>query len=128
MTALETMSQITLLRQAGKFDLAASYYAVDAALVIEPKNRLYGRKNIRGGLVALSLVIPTFEITAREIVVTKGVALHHAKWQAKVYNAYGEFIYHKGQTSDVLLQQDDGNWLVAIDNPWSSHIIDDVIG
>ena len=124
MTPEETMAKIVSLRRAGNMEEASIYFEDDAVLVIQPGSHAVGRKAIKDGLIAMSKVFPVFHITERTAVVSGSVALHHSRWHAQSVGPKGEPVEAGGLTSDVLRQQQDGSWKVAIDNPWGGNVLD----
>jgi ketosteroid isomerase-like protein len=62
--------------------------------------------------------------TDRSIVQAHDVAIHYSQWTITVPNWDGETKELTGRTTDVIRKQDDGNWLIAIDNPYGTAILD----
>lgn len=124
MSPAETMATIVALRQQGKMDEAAAYFEEDGVLVIQPDSHAVGRAAIKEGLVAMSKVFPVFHISERTVVQAGSIALHHSRWSAQSVGEKGEPVEVGGLTSDVLRQQPDGSWKVAVDNPWGGSILD----
>ena len=52
-----------------------------------------------------------------------GVALYSSKWTLVGTSPEGKQVEMSGTSSDVLRQQKDGRWLVAVDNPWGTSIV-----
>jgi ketosteroid isomerase-like protein len=121
----EMMAETIKLRQALRFEEAAANYADDALLVIQPGAVVRGRDAVRSGFLAMSQAFPTFEITSRKVFVNGDLALHHSNWTASGRGADGEIATFSGRTADVLVRQMDGQWLVIIDNPWGTAILDE---
>jgi ketosteroid isomerase-like protein len=125
MTPAETMATIVDLRQQGRMDEAAAYFEEDAVLVIQSNVRAVGRDAVKDGLEAMSKAFPVFRIWERVVVEAGDVALHHSNWSAASVGEDGLPHTVGGVTSDVLRRQADGQWRVAIDNPWGGAILAD---
>lgn len=125
MTPTETMAHIIGLRQAGDFEAAAAYYAPNSVLMMQPGSPASGRAAVREGLAAMGTVFPVFAITARTVIENGPYALHHSTWVAATQGPNGDPAEVTGRTADVLILQPDGSWLVMIDNPWGTALLDD---
>jgi ketosteroid isomerase-like protein len=84
----------------------------------EPGKRLTGLAAIRE-FTAATLDMP-IEFGARQIVEGAGIALHVRAWRLQK-NSGGPLL--EGSTADVLSKQPNGDWLIAIDNPWGTGIL-----
>lgn len=123
MTPAETMAMIVSLRQAGKMEEAASHFAEGGLLVLQPGQHAVGRAEVLQGLIALSKIFPSFEISSRTVVEANGIALHHSRWSGEGTGPDGTKVTGGGVTADVLVRQADGGWLVMIDNPWGGTLL-----
>jgi ketosteroid isomerase-like protein len=118
MTPSEVMAEIVNLRHAGRMEAAAALFTVDGLLVLKPGQHAIGRGAVAEGYAAIGAAFPVFAISSRMAIECGSVALHHSVWSAG-NGLKGEVaIEMAGTTSDVLVKQPDGRWLVAIDNAW----------
>src|SRR5258706_9715900 len=124
-SVLQTMNDVIERRQAMDFEGAASHYAANATIVLEPGKPVQGRQNVAAGFKALSVAFPSFSIGARTVVEHGDIALHHCAWRAEGPDASGKTVVSAGKTADVLQRQPDGEWLVVIDNPWGTPLLSD---
>ncbi|MGY2293789.1 YybH family protein [Pseudomonas sp. SDO528_S397] len=62
--------------------------------------------------------------THRNIVQAHNVAIHYSHWTISVSREDGETTELTGRTTDVLRKQLDGRWLISIDNPYGTAILD----
>jgi ketosteroid isomerase-like protein len=63
-------------------------------------------------------------VTRREFIEGPETTLHLSKWTLTGVDSEGNPIDWSGRTSDVLRKQEDGSWLVALDNPWGTALLD----
>jgi ketosteroid isomerase-like protein len=52
------------------------------------------------------------------------ITLHLSEWKLTGVDSGGKPIDWSGRTCDVLRKQSDGGWLVALDNPWGTALLD----
>ncbi len=103
-------------------DAALACYEPDAVVVDQSGKTTMGTEAIKAftaGVMALPLVF-----THRRIVQGRDVAIHYSQWKLVVPTKGGGTTELTGRTTDVFRQQSDGTWLVAIDNPYGSVILD----
>ena len=62
-----------------------------------------------------------FEITGRTVIENGDLALHHCSWRAEGPTGSDGA---SGRAADALRRQPDGSWLVIIDNPWGTALLD----
>jgi ketosteroid isomerase-like protein len=67
---------------------------------------------------------PTFTVVKREFVKGEDVTLHLSQWTLSGTDPSGQPLDWAGRTCDVLRRQGDGTWLVALDNPWGTALLD----
>lgn len=115
---IETIFHLLKSRESGDIRGALSCYEADAIVVLEPGKFAHGQDAIRA-LTESTIALP-IAFGKREIVEAEGIALHVSQWTLRP--AGGAEI--SGRTADVLRRQPDGNWLLAIDNPWGSSLLD----
>ena len=60
----------------------------------------------------------------REFVEGAEITLHLSEWTLTGVGSDGEPIDWSGRTCDVLRKQSDRGWLVALDNPWGTALLD----
>jgi len=51
------------------------------------------------------------------------IALYCSRWVLIGTSPEGKPVEMTGISSDVLLRQNDGQWLIAVDNPWGTSIV-----
>jgi uncharacterized protein (TIGR02246 family) len=122
-TPLAVVFALVELRNAGDIAGALSCYEEKAAVVTAPGRYATGKSAIRGALEYFVALHPSFTVTARHLIEAEAVCLHHSAWTLSGTDAGGASIALSGTTADVILKQQDGRWLIAIDNPWGSAFI-----
>ena len=51
------------------------------------------------------------------------VALYCSRWNLRGTDPAGNPVQMRGRSSGILRCQPDGNWLIALDNPWGTDIV-----
>jgi ketosteroid isomerase-like protein len=121
-TPLDTICTLVRARERGDKDAAFACYERDATVVMAPGKTGSGEAVVKGFIDATMPMPLTF--TDREIVESGDIALHCSQWTITQTDSAGEANTLSGRTADVLRKQADGSWLIAIDNPWGSAILD----
>ena len=107
----------------GDIDTAVALYEPGGSLVAQPGQVETGTPALREALEAFTAIKPTLTLEQEAFVVADGIALSVVKWTLKGSGPDGELIQMEGKSSDVLRQQSDKSWLIAIDNPWGPEIL-----
>ncbi len=107
----------------GDIDTAVALYEPGGSLVAQPGQVETGTAALREALEAFAAIKPTLTLEQEAFVMADGIALSVVKWTLKGSGPDGELIQMEGKSSDVLRQQSDKSWLIAIDNPWGSEIL-----
>ena len=107
----------------GNLDKALSFYEPDAAFIVQPGNITRGRDGIRTALQGFISLKPSLKGEAPQVVEAGGIALYCSKWTLQGTLPDGKRVEMSGVSSDVLRKQTDGQWLVAVDNPWGTRIV-----
>ena len=101
-------------------------YEPTAVIVMQPGTIASGEDALRGFFAFFTGLEPTFKVISREFIEGLNVTLHLSAWELSGTDADGKPIEWSGRTTDVLRKQEDGNWLVALDNPWGTSLLDPV--
>ena len=109
---LNTIVTLIKARKAKDFDTAFACYAPGATVVLEKGHTGFGEPSIRAFIAGASALAISFN--NHEIVETGDVALHTSHYVLDL-EAQGKV---PGRTADVLVRDANGQWLIAIDNPW----------
>ena len=120
---IDTVNRIVDAINRGDLERAAMLYEPGAVLVAQPGKLARGSTELRealGGLIALK---PTLSVEAQEVIEVDGVALYVSRWNLRGTDPAGEAVVMAGESADVLRRQEDGRWLIALDNPWGDQIL-----
>lgn len=115
---LDTILHLLDARSRGDVAGAIACYEPDAIVVVEPGKFARGEAAIRTFVQATIALPIIFE--GHVIVEADGIAVHFSEWT--IGRADGSEI--SARTTDVVRRQPNGNWLVAIDNPWGTSLLD----
>jgi uncharacterized protein (TIGR02246 family) len=102
-------------------DLAGmvALYEPNAAVVSEPGGEVVSgpaalEENLQGYLSQADKI----DLQVQRCIRSGDLAILYSGWTMTGQAPDGSEVNRKGQTSDVVRRQDDGNWLLAIDNPF----------
>ena len=119
----ETVKSLIEAINQGNLDKALSFYEPNAAFIVQPGNITRGRDGIRTALQGFISLKPSLKGEAHQVVKSGDVALYCSKWTLLGTLPNGKPVEMSGVSSDVLRKQADGQWLVAVDNPWGTRIV-----
>lgn len=103
---------------AGDVQGALACYEPDAVLMAQPGQLVQGHQAISDALSGMLATRPRFDFEFQRSVEMGDLALLYSKWKLSGTAPDGSPFEFAGQTSDVARRQEDGTWLVAIDNPY----------
>ena len=101
-------------------DAIISLYEPEATLVPQPGQTVSGHAAIREALGGFLAIKGEFNLQPPAVIRSKDIALLYANWTLTGTDPDGNLVELSGQTSDVVCRQSDGNWLMAIDNPYGA--------
>lgn len=102
---------------------AAALYEPEAILVVEPGKIARGREQIREAMIGFTALKPNLQSEKEVILVAGDTALLLSNWSLEGTGPEGEAVQMGGKSTDILRRQSDGNWLIAIDNPWGVDLL-----
>lgn len=108
----------------GDLDAALRLYETGASLVVQPGTVVTGTLALREALSGLIALKPTFTAETYKVIEAGDIALYCSKWSMHGTDPAGNPVHMSGRSSDVLRRQSDGNWLIALDNPFGPNILD----
>jgi ketosteroid isomerase-like protein len=114
-------------RNEGDVDTYLSCYEANATIVIQPGTVAAGETGLRGFFAFFTSLKPTFTVERREFIEGENVTLHMSAWTLTGVDPSGQAIAWSGRTCDVLRKQSDGNWLVSLDNPYGTALLDPMV-
>lgn len=123
LTPLDAVTQFVNAMNKGDLETALDLYEPGASLVAQPGVVVTGTSALRGGLAGFVALKPTMTSEAHQIVEAGDVALYCSRWNLRGTDPAGNPVQMSGRSSDILRRQADGNWLIALDNPWGTDIV-----
>jgi uncharacterized protein (TIGR02246 family) len=99
-------------------DEALALYDADAVMVERDGKLVIGLNAIREHLAGLLAIRPRITIRHRTTIRAGKIAVLISDWELEAVGPNDEAIRDGGRTYDIVRQQEDGNWLLAVDNPW----------
>ena len=103
---------------AGDVDGAVALYEENATFAVRPDEVVCGGEAIRAALEQLAPLEPRMEGEKVKVLEAGDTALVVNRWTLRGTTPDGQALEMAGTSADVLRRQDDGRWLVAIDDPW----------
>ena len=103
---------------AGDVESALALYETDAVVRPQPDQILSGQKGVRQALTGFFGLKPKIEIETTNVFEAGDIALLTSSWIAKGSGPDGNEIDMEGSAIEVARRQQDGSWLLVIDNPW----------
>ena len=120
---LEVVQKLTEAINRGDLEAALSCYEPEAVLIAQPGSIARGRDEIHTALEGFISLKPLLKGEAHQLVLAGDVALYCSRWFLTGTSPEGKRVEMNGVSSDVLRRQADGQWLIAVDNPWGSTIV-----
>jgi ketosteroid isomerase-like protein len=100
-------------------------YEPDSAVVSEPGGEVVsGPAALKQNLEGYLSLGGQIDLRLQRCIRSNDLAILYSGWTMTGRAPDGSAVNLKGQTSDVVRRQEDGTWLVAIDNPFGVEGID----
>jgi ketosteroid isomerase-like protein len=123
-TPAELFDAVVDSRNRGDLATYVACYEPTATIIPQPGMVAHGHEAISAFLSFFTSLRPAFTVVKREFIEGFAVALHLSSWTLSGTDKDGSPVLWRGRTCDVLRKQTDGTWLVAIDNPWGTALLD----
>ena len=120
---LEAVAQFINAMNNGDLETALTVYEPGASLVVKPGVVATGTVALREALAGFVALKPTLTTESQQVMEAGDVALYCSRWRLRGTDPAGNPVHMGGRSSDVLRRQSDGNWLIALDNPWGTDIV-----
>ena len=120
----EIHSRYATAFNSGNIEAIMVLYDPDATLVPEPGRVVNGRDAIRQALLQFLALKGTMQVQSMFMVRGPGVALTRGQWKLSGTGPDGKPIEMTGQSVEVLRQQPNGEWLIAVDHPFGADCSD----
>jgi uncharacterized protein (TIGR02246 family) len=116
----EIHSQFATTFNSGNVDAIMALYKPEATLVPQAGQIVQGRDAIREALLQFLALKGTMEVKSIFTVRGPGVALTRGQWKLSGTGPDGKPIEMTGQSVEVVRQQPNGEWLLAVDHPFGA--------
>ena len=123
LSPLDAVTQFVNAMNKGDLEAALSLYEPEASLVVQPGVVATGTLALREALAGFAALKPTLTSEAHQVVEAGNIALYCSQWSLRGTDPTGNPVQMGGRSSDILRRQPDGNWLIALDNPWGTDIV-----
>lgn len=118
-TPVETIERLTRAFNEGDVDTALALYEPDAVFQAEPgAPAISGGAAIREALEGFAALKPSMTSEIAKVHEAGDVALMVIRWQLRGTSPDGQPVEMGGTSADVLRRREDGNWGIAVDDPW----------
>jgi uncharacterized protein (TIGR02246 family) len=105
---------------AGDVETLLALYEPEATMVPQPGSPVTGHDAIREALSQLIGLRGQIDVRTAAVVESAGLALVMSDWTLTGgTDPDGNPVELSGRATEVLRRQDNGSWLVVIDDPWS---------
>ncbi len=121
---ISAVERMTAAFHTGDIDGVMASYEDKTTVVFEPESPVSDPAIVREMFQELFKLNPQFDYGGHEVFVTNDIAVHIAPWTMKGKAPDGAKIEQSGLSVAVLRRQQDGRWLMVIDNPHGQHLMD----
>lgn len=119
----ETVARLAQAINSGDLEAAVALYEKDGVMVVQPGQAVRGTSELRKALAGFIALKPTLRMKTEEVVTAGDLALYVGRWTLEGRDPAGQPVAMGGESSDILRRQEDGRWLIALDNPWGAQIL-----
>ena len=119
----DTVRELVEAINRGELERALMTYEPGAVLLVQPDKIVRGSDQLRQAVAGFIALKPILETEAQEVVEAGDVALYVGRWSLRGTDPAGQPVAMEGESSDILRRQEDGRWLIALDNPWGARIL-----
>jgi len=103
---------------AGDMDAILATFEENGVLIGQPGMVAQGTPALRAAFEGFLAINPQINVTAHEVIVADDLALHNSTWTMTGAAPDGSVIEQSGYSVVVLRRQENGEWLMVIDNPF----------
>jgi len=121
---LNAIEKMTKAFENKDIDGVMACYEPKAVVVFEPETPISDTKILREMFTGMSMINPKFTYSGHEVFITGNIATHIAPWEMTAKAPDGTEIKQSGLSVAILRKQEDGNWLMILDNPHGSFLMD----
>ncbi len=122
-SVLHVITRMTEAFQNKDIDSVMACYEPNAVVVFEPESPVSNRNTLEEMFTGMSMANPKFTYSGHEVFISGDIATHIAPWEMTAKSPEGNEIKQNGLSIAVLRKQEDGEWLMIIDNPHGSFLL-----
>lgn len=119
----DVVTQLLDALNQGDLETVLSFFEPNGSFVPQPGVVATGTVALRKAFAGFLALKPNITSTKDQLVQAGDVALYCAQFSMRATDAAGKPVQSSPRSSDVLRRQPDGNWLMAVDNPWGTDIV-----
>ena len=108
---------------AGDLEGALATFEPNAVMVAQPGMHVMGTPALREAFKQFMAIKPRITVTSHDVIQADDVALHSYTWKMLGKTPDGKAIEQSGFSTAVLRKQQDGRWLMVIDNPFGDLLL-----
>ena len=120
---LAAVTSMTNAFHAGELSEVMNSYESEASIAFEPGQVISDRLAIEQMFQGAFSLNPRFNYSGHEVMISGNLAIHIAPWTMRATSLDGQTITQSGLSVSVLRKQQDGRWLLVIDNPHGQHLM-----
>lgn len=120
---LNVIEKMTKAFENKDIDGVMACYEPNAIIVFEPETPISDTNVLREMFTGMSMANPKFAYSGHEVFITGNIATHIAPWKMTAKAPDGAEIKQSGLSIAVLRKQEDGKWLMILDNPHGSFLM-----
>jgi uncharacterized protein (TIGR02246 family) len=120
---IDAVNQLVDAINRGDLERAAMAYEPGAVLVAQPGRLARGSAQVKEALAGFVALKPTLTSEAQEVIEAGDMALYVGRWSLRGTDPAGKAVAMDGESTDILHRQEDGRWLIALDNPWGAKVL-----
>ncbi|MCR9135517.1 MAG: DUF4440 domain-containing protein [Alphaproteobacteria bacterium] len=122
---LATVEKMTAAFHSADLESVMDSYEDTATVVFDPAAPISDPAVIRSMFQGAFTMNPKFSYGGHEVFVAGDIAIHFAPWTMTGTLPDGKPVEQSGLSVAVLRRQNDGRWLMVIDNPHGQHLLAD---
>ncbi|WP_188112251.1 DUF4440 domain-containing protein [Aquimarina sp. RZ0] len=119
---LNAIQKMTEAFQNKDIDAVMACYEPKATVVFEPESPISDENVLKEMFTGMSMVNPIFTYSGHEVFITGNIATHIAPWKMTGKAPDETVIKQSGLSIAVLRKQEDGKWLMILDNPYGNFL------
>ena len=120
---LSTIDDMTTAFHAGDIDGILRTYEPGAVVIGEPGTAVSGTPALRAMFAGFIAAKAHFTFQGHEVIQAGDIALHLTPWQMAGVGPDGKPVAARGLSVAVLRRQQDGRWLMVIDDPFGDALL-----